>query len=174
MTFSSVLVPALVALVVSLSTEYFAKPSLEARKERILDERRQHRSVMEQYRAVASRIIMLSTIAEHRKRYPNTGKLEAAMHAALRAEVDALLKVMTGAANGHLRLLQTGVYQFAAAVSAFEDRHDSGEDQETIDRVLLEGIVPLLNLMSDAVQIRRWRRRQRERMQARIQAVFES
>lgn len=64
-TLEKIIVPVIVALITTLGIEYFAKPRLDARKERILRDRKQYDQIIFSFQRLSASIAAIPTNREH-------------------------------------------------------------------------------------------------------------
>jgi hypothetical protein len=143
----TVLVSALVAAVVTLGIEYFAKPSLEARKDRIVERARRRRTIEANLRALGFRYGQLEAMLKE----PGP-RLELAtdeVHAAIRSHTDALVKAIADG-GGELTDEETrGLSDLTAAWATYLHLHD--DDEPVNGRVrFLERIEPVDEALHNA------------------------
>jgi len=168
----TVLISALVAAVVTLGIEFFAKPSLEVRKDRIVDNHRTRRGVLRSYNKLTFDLTRLAT--ELRGGIPTGGP-----HATQVTEINQLirdgsreLRTLDAAGGRELDDLdEVGVFSFGAALQGYVSLlGEHGEFDPRARIYVLQILCPLSDLVEESLMTPRWRWRLR---QLRIRAVGE-
>jgi hypothetical protein len=166
------LISALVAAVVTLGIEYFAKPSLEVRKDRIVDQHRTRREVLRSYNKLVFDVARL-TVQLREEGAPVTYRHSqvAELNDLIREESKRLRSLVAAGGRELRDLEEAGVFLFGSALQGYVAvlaRH--GDDDPTGWIYVLELLDPLTDLVEQALATPRWRWRLRQR---RIRAVQE-
>lgn len=169
-TVTSIVIPALVATVVTLGIEFFAKPSLESRKDRILEHQRRRRAVLRQANSIRWALARLA-FELGAPEIPSKDHYED-VHSALRREFDSFVEaVIAGGAEKE----QRPMLWFAAPIEAyFYMRRHAIIPAEALNRMVLDDLVPLTEQLVAVMATPRWRRRRRRRAMSALSAASDS
>lgn len=165
----SVLVSAGVSVVVTLGIEYFAKPRLEVRRDRILEKHRRRRAVMTHWRALERGLRRL--IERVRQEKPCRHD-DDDLHASISEHVGGL-KATIAVSDDELKNLET---TDMLAVAEAWDEYESvraGVGRRTnyeLDQLVKVEVQPLSERTFELIAVPRWRGRRRR--QVRAQALY--
>lgn len=147
----SILISASVAAVVTLLVEYLAKPSLEARKDSIIEAQRLTRSVAAKLALADHLFTKLSAVWNQDSPMQSFENPETTMRRVI-ATIDP---VMEAVASGQMRATSTAQYAVMAYVALVEFwRDDVGGDE----RANAENARELCQLALKALSTQRWQR----------------
>lgn len=162
-----VVVPALVAAVVTLGIEFFAKPSLEARKERITERHRAERDARRHFRVLSFHFgRRLVSARDESARIPELMQLiEPDMKTALDQMFEAIARSETASDD----LAQDCLLEFGSACRAYLIMREHGHlTQEAADRMVLSVLDPLSDIAGEAVDAPSWRLLRRKRIRSKL------
>jgi hypothetical protein len=163
-----VLVPALVAAVVTLGIEFFAKPSLEARKERITQGHRAERDVRRHFRLLSFHLgrLMSWTRKASADRLPEQIQ---SIERDMKAPLDQMIEAIAQSEEASEGLARDCLLQFGSACTAYlimaEQSHLS---QEAGDRMVQSVLSPLSDIADEAVHTSSWRLIRRKRIRSKL------
>jgi hypothetical protein len=168
---SSVLVPALVAAVVTLGIEFFAKPSLEARKDRIVDRYRGRRAAKTNLRALSFRYGQLIEMLENPvgARIEHTGD---EVNGAIRERVDALVRSLADGGEALDHDDMQALSSLTAGWAAYLHLSDHHEPHDGLLR-FLHRLEPIDDAVNEVFALPRWRRVARRRAVRLMHKVIE-
>jgi hypothetical protein len=155
--------PALVAAIVTLGIEYFAKPSLEARKERLMERHRAGREARRSFRVLSFQFGRLAAWAEIRS--PAMDERRPGIERELRVALDEVLGRLAATEAPDDDLGQEALSQFAAVCEAYlvmaAANHLSPSDAALMVKEQME---PRHDLAEEGLHVPRWRFLRRRRI----------
>jgi hypothetical protein len=165
----TVITSAIVAAIVTLSIEYLAKPRLEARKERILEDARFWRKLRASANLIAYDVGALLAIARDRAyAFPDrVAKLHLALETS-HAEFGEWWKQSEVEDEGLEFDLLINLY---AGIEAYLYMMKHDQSQAELDRMLEENFSPLVDVVAEGLDAPKWRPIKRMRVARRFEAL---
>lgn len=167
-----VVIPALVAAIVTLGIEFFAKPSLEARKERITERFRGQREARRHFRALAFELgrVLVYLDSESADVPPDfRGARLRVMRGSMRSHLDSMVTELAPGLESRDSFVEDALLEFAALCEVY--LMSASEDEAASLDIAGELLNPLADLVSEAIRAPAWRQRKRRRIQAAIDAL---
>jgi hypothetical protein len=143
-------IPALVAAFVTLVIEYLAKPSLEVRKDRLLEASRATRRAVAAFERCC---VQVGRVAVHVADGETWDFLRAKAYEDLATDGDVLTSELFGTPQlaPHVERALMG---FAAAVKIIEHHHELGSSAAVVDAAFRDRVQPYCDVAADALALR--------------------
>ena len=173
---SKFVIPALVAALVTLVIEYFAKPQLEARKERITERHRIRRETRSHFRLLSyhfGRLLVYAQRGDDDVLDAMRGLRFQEVLDPLRNHTDALRDALARQEGMDDTIAEDSLLECIAASEALLLLYDSGREEQA-DQFAIRIVDPLFDLAADAGSTTWWRPVRRRRLRTQLSGLLAS
>lgn len=169
----TVLISALVAAVITLGIEFFAKPSLEARKDRIVDQQRSRRGAKQAFGTVSFHVGQIGLLHRSPTGIPDVDqKRLTKANDLLRSNLEDLQSRLAAGGDELDGLGKAGVYHFSAAAEAYVFFVDNlGPDAAPTREFFARVVDPMVDMVDELLKVPRWQGRRGRRLRAELDAL---